>query len=149
MNRYDIGMHSGNMCYRLPVVYHAHLSDQENLERVVNWFQAQDTDYSACIQPSRVMQVNPERLSIVLEYLYEGFDDFYPLVMRLQLACYEEKSAEHESVSTSSTSSMTSMIWIGAYEHAENGLFDEIIRDKVLPNWAKALGLRSVYTYEE
>lgn len=131
MSSYDVGMSSGNMFYVLPFSYSPTVSAEQYGRRVEELFA--DVDYSVSrIQPHAPVRVDCENdcVRVHLKYLFEGYDDWYLVVMRLEVVKSRDDSR---------------MLLVGHYEHEQNGLFDEIIQDKVLPQWAKLVHIKSFH----
>lgn len=129
----QLGMEGVNMAYILPFQFDPNMDDQIYLQRTIKLFQEEHCcgRYSR-YQPHGVPIANPDKVSILLKYLYEGYDGYYEFEMDLQIIHLQDN--DHNQ-----------LVLIGTFGHSENGLFDELIQENVLPSWSTNNGLRSVH----
>lgn len=130
VTRYDLGMMSGNLYYILPFTYDANVTDADYLGRLVRLFDEYPNSSPTRIEPHGVIKSSEKHMSVELSYLFQGYDEYYPFHIRVELL-RDESSAD--------------MYIAGHYEHAYGGLLDELLQDKVLPQWAKRLRLQEVF----
>lgn len=131
LTRHQVSYEAISLSYVLPFVYDPETSDAVYLQRAVKLFE--EVQSFARIQPHAPATTDEKWRSIHLKYLYEGYDEYYPLEIILEV------------VHVTDDKNQTSYLGlIGHYEHTHGGLFDELIDEKVLPDWAKRLGLKDM-----
>lgn len=134
LTRHQVGYEAINIMFVLPIAYDPSIPDSTYLERVVKLIE--DVPQFSRIQPRAVATIEQGGAWgqwILLKYLYEGYDEYYKLDMHLEVihVTYEKENKEYLGL-------------IGHYEHEHGGLFDELIEEKVLPDWSKRIGLREM-----
>lgn len=78
-------------------------------------------------QEHSVTMVRPETCTLEKKFLYEGDDDFYEFGFDFELVVVENH-----------------IVLTGNYSHTENGLLDQFIREKVLPEWCRVHGFEVI-----
>lgn len=127
LTRHQVSYEAINMMYVLPIAYDPSIPDSTYLERVVKLIE--EVRQFSRIEPRSPTIINVPH--IYLKYLYEGYDDYYKLDMYLEVIHVTHDKEEYLGL-------------IGHYEHTQNGLFDELIEEKVIPDWSKRIGLREM-----
>lgn len=130
LTRHQVGHEAINLSYVLPFLYDPQTSDAVYLQRAVKMIE--DVERFARIEPHAPAYFDEKNMSIYLKYLYEGYDEYYPFEMQLEV------------IRVTGNDNQTFLGLIGHYEHAYGGLFDELIEEKVCPDWAKRLGLKDM-----
>lgn len=72
--------------------------------------------------------VNRDQCTVRLCYLFEGSDDYYPFELNCEIVRLKGTQK---------------LLLLSSFAHASNGLFDELLEEKVLPDWMRRLGLTS------
>jgi hypothetical protein len=120
---HDIRMHSGHLRFETTFTYDPYLSDENYLKGVIQHIMSVKRFQRIRLKN---VEVDESRGSFTLTYLYEGYDDDYPLHFCLELARMESK-----------------IVVLGHYEHVYHGLFDELIEENVIPDWKERVGWSS------
>jgi len=118
-----IRMHSGNLRFATTFTYDPSLSDESYLKGVIQHIESVKRFRRVRLKKVEVDETNN---SFTLTYLYEGYDDYYPLHFCFDLVRME-----------------SNIVVLGHYEHVYHGLFDELIEEHVIPDWKERVGWSS------
>lgn len=115
--------------YVLPITFEATEHDCSLMNRIRRHFEEFSVSRACCFEPHGVPQAHETECRIHLPYLYHGWDDYYRFHFDMEVVKVDDQ-----------------LVLRGRYGHEENGLFDEILETKVIPNWAEQFGLQKLST---
>jgi len=116
-------MYSGNLRFQTCFTYDPILTDESYLKGVIQHIESVKRFRRIRLKSVKVKDDD----SFSLTYLYEGYDDYYPLDFCLQMGRMD-----------------STIIVVGHYEHGYHGLFDELIEEHVIPDWKVRVGWSSI-----
>jgi predicted Zn-dependent protease len=140
LNKKQIGYEAYYLFYILPYKReskmmasedHEELEEKEEkdlLEKTKNYL------YKSSELLNRVsVRINDQNCNIILSAEYEGYSGYYDYELDFELVNYINENGERE------------LMLLGYIAQSEHELFEEIIKEKILPKWSKYLGLKSYY----
>jgi len=80
------------------------------------------------------VSVSIDRGRIIFSAEYEGNSGYYDYELEFELINYTNESDKKQ------------LMLLGSINQDEHELFEEIIKEKILPKWSEYLGLKSYYT---
>lgn len=101
--------------------------DEELLEKIKNLL------YKSSELLNRVsVRIDEKNCRIIFSAEYEGYSGYYEYELDFELVNYKGDKEEQ-------------LMLLGSINQSEHELFEEIIKEKILPKWSKYLGLKSYY----
>lgn len=117
--------------YILP--YKRDEDDKECLKKTRNFL------YKSSELLNRVSVIIGENNNIIFSAEYEGYSGYYEYELDFELVNYKEDDED---------SGDEKLMLLGSINQSEHELFEEIIKEKILPKWSEYLGLKSYYSFK-
>lgn len=135
----EFSMLPGGDNYLLPNdVLSAEHTDEEVFQKVLEWFQNADTPRATWKSTEKT-----EYDTILIKYLYEGYDEWYPFEIEFELARFKKDPTHPKPLAIPEGCPILQLTVL----QDQNELFHELLDINVLPEFLKTKKLTSYYTF--